>query len=257
MTQATANSLKTPGLYRRLRARLRRFSWLRSNWYFLVALRNSMLDDSRQDRTTHGTEFISEDPYRVASDAGKARLDAILGMIRTIGQTFDRGFEIGCAEGHFTKLLHPYCGTLIAAELIDAALQRARERCAGLGGITFIQWDLRADPLPGKFPLVVIMSVLESFASRRGIARARQKLVDAVEPGGYLLVSNTRQPDWIENAWWSGWFLLGGLHQDRFFARHPRLVRVATRVEQTYLCSIFRKQDGDAPVVTSARDSRL
>jgi len=229
--------------YRGLRAYLSRWQWLRTNWYFGVALVEAALDGTRRNREEHAREFREPDPYGLESPLQRERFATALELLdqAAAGRRFTRAMEIGCGEGHFTELLVPRCQSLLAADLSPAAMQRAKARCAALPSVTFREWNLRRDALDGTFQLVVIMSVLEYFRSRRAIASARSKLVAMLEPGGYLLVSNVRTPAWMENAWWAGYFVRGGMAIDEFIAAHPELVRVAATSESWYVHALFRK----------------
>jgi hypothetical protein len=68
-------------------------------------------------------------------------------------------------------------------------LERARLRCREFINVSFSKWDLKSDPAPGAFDLIVIMDVF-CCLSARDIRRAREKLVNALAPGGYLLLGD-------------------------------------------------------------------
>ena len=152
---------------------------------------------------------------------------------------FENAFEIGCSEGVFTEMLAPRCKSLLAVDVSKRALQRAGERCAGTN-VTFRQWNLIAEPAPSDMDLVIVMDVLEIFYCRSDIRKAREKVVNAVKPGGYVLVGNSRQNELYENAHWAKWMLKGGKRIAEYFAEHPRLALVSTETEGLFINALFR-----------------
>jgi protein-L-isoaspartate O-methyltransferase len=76
---------------------------------------------------------------------------------------FERAWEIGCAEGVLTARLAQICERLSAVDFIPLALERAHLRCQQFSNISFTKWDLKSDPAPGPFDLIVITDVLGSL----------------------------------------------------------------------------------------------
>jgi peptidoglycan/xylan/chitin deacetylase (PgdA/CDA1 family)/2-polyprenyl-3-methyl-5-hydroxy-6-metoxy-1,4-benzoquinol methylase len=98
---------------------------------------------------------------------------------------FGRVLELGCADGRLTRLLVPRAHSLVAADISEVALERAAAR--GLDHVTFVQLDMRRDALPGSFDLIVCADVLQYAGGANGLAAVRERIVAALEPGGYLL----------------------------------------------------------------------
>jgi SAM-dependent methyltransferase len=115
-------------------------------------------------------------------------------------------------------------------DISTVALARARQRCQSNDRVRFAEWDLRADPLPDSYDLIVIIHALEYIRNPVYIHRARTKLVNGLRPGGYLLVGTMKTDDTTENAWWNRYFLRSGKKINAFLARHPAL-RVAKTAE--------------------------
>jgi SAM-dependent methyltransferase len=168
----------------------------------------------------------------------------LLDSIRN-GGCFERAWEIGCAEGAMTVRLAPLCGQLVAADFIPLALERARARCSELNNISFTTWDLKADPAPGKFDLIVITDVLGTFGGQGDIRRARDKLVSALAPGGYLLYGdyvgeavNRR----IHDSFLGRLLLVRPPKILRFIAAHPMLAEVAHRETTRHALVLFRNR---------------
>ena len=141
-------------------------------------------------------------------------------------------------------MLADRCESLIAVDIAPVALKRARSHCEGKN-IEFKQWDLAASPAPVGMDLVVIMDVLEMFFQPRDVHNAREKLVSALRPGGYLLLGNSLQNDIFETSWWGKWMLRGGKRIAEYFSAHPQLELVASETQGIYMNAIFRrKNDG-------------
>lgn len=233
-------------MIRQIRRKLRNVHSLRSAFYFCLAIRERMqwskkpvLDQwlnqmyERPDPWNYTTCAEEQERFRSAAHLlDKARND----------KTFGHSFEVGCAEGVFTAMLAPRCNSLLAVDLSSAALSRAKLRCAGMN-VTFDQWDLSLSPAPSDMDLVVIMDVLELFFRPSDVRNARDKLVSAVRPGGYLLLGNSRQNDIYETARWGKWMLRGGRRIAECFAEHPRLTLVGSEAEGLYVNSLFRAKD--------------
>ena len=150
-------------------------------------------------------------------------LDAVRGAAR-----FGKALEVGCAEGMFTEMLAPRCKSLLAADISPVALTRARRRLQGIERVHFAEWDLRVDPVPDTYDLVVIIHALEYIRNPIYVRRARTKLVNSLRPGGYLLVGTMKVAKIYEDAWWGRFFLRSGKRINAFFAQHPALKVVKT-----------------------------
>ena len=95
--------------------------------------------------------------------------------------------ELACSEGRFTELLAPRVGHLIAADISETALQRARQRCHAHGNVDWRRLDLFDDALPDGLDLIVCSEVLYDLADRDALARVAKRLAAALAPGGHLL----------------------------------------------------------------------
>lgn len=72
---------------------------------------------------------------------------------------FENALELGCSIGVFTKKLAPRCTQLLAVDITEIALQKARERCQDLNQVTFKELDFSKDFPAGKFDLIVMAEV--------------------------------------------------------------------------------------------------
>jgi len=149
--------------------------------------------------------------------------------------------EIGCAEGTFTAMLASRCDSLLAVDISPTALDRARTRCNAVSHVRFAEWDLRRDTPTDVFDLVVVMDVLTYFARLSALRKARDKLVAAARPGGYLLIANPRQAEIFETAWWGRHLLRGGKWINAFIAEHHDLRLVTAVTDNSSVYTLLRK----------------
>ncbi|MBI4463147.1 MAG: methyltransferase domain-containing protein [Acidobacteria bacterium] len=214
-------------LYKRLRRMLARIGFARSGWHFLRALKEAWLDSPARGQAEFNREFGRQvDPYGYdTAPYERQRLQSEIGMLDAVrGEAhFGKALEVGCAEGAFTQMLVERCDSLLAADISPVALARARQRRRWEERVRFAQLDLRGDPLPDTFDLIVAVHVLECIRSFRALRRARTKLVDALRPGGYLLIGNFSGNEPGEKAWWGRYFLRGGERISDFMVQHPAL----------------------------------
>jgi SAM-dependent methyltransferase len=230
--------------YRALRRAFRRLWLARSTWHLLRELRDIVMDSPTRNRAAVSREFERGlDPWHYASpqERRRFRLEAeLLDSVRG-DSLFHEALEIGCAEGAFTEVLAPRCVSLLAVDLSPVALARARERCASREHVRFLEWDLRRDPVPGHFDLIVAAHVLDYIARPGSLKAIRAKLVEGLRPGGVLLVGNVRQGEVLERAWWGRHLVRGGKWIDAFMADHDRLRVVATRSDDRYIETLLQK----------------
>jgi SAM-dependent methyltransferase len=235
-------------LAQQVRRNLASIKPLRSAWHFVKALRCEM-----QWRTYNQSQYTAyitthaDDLWGYSSDASgfnERRWIAATEMLHEVGRNFDRVLEIGCAQGAMTERLAPLCKQLIAVDFVSVALERARARCHG-SNICFRLWNLKVDPVPGQFDLIIITGVLGSFGGRRDIRRARDKLVNALTPGGYLLYGDyvgdgvTQR---IHDSWLGRLLLLRPGNILRIIAAHPALVQVAQQNTGRDLLALLHKR---------------
>jgi SAM-dependent methyltransferase len=106
---------------------------------------------------------------------------------------YAEAFEIGCSLGVLTAQLAPRCGHLLAVDVSEAALAQARARCAELP-----QVEIRLMQVPNEFPSqsfdLILLSEVGYYWSPDDLARATEKLIAALLPGGQLLLVHWTPP---------------------------------------------------------------
>ena len=132
--------------------------------------------------------FAANNPWDYTNEYEQTKYRQTLDLLprRRIG----RALELACAEGHFTRLLAPHVETLVATDISQTALDRAAEACGEHDNITFQKLDLRTDPVPGKFDLIVCSEVLYYTDGHRTLRDIGRRLREHLEPGGLLLTAH-------------------------------------------------------------------
>ena len=100
---------------------------------------------------------------------------------------YQSGFEIGCSIGVLTQLLAERCDKLVAVDASELPLKTARERLAHYANVTIEQMAIPDQFPDGMFDLI-LLSEVGYYLSRPDLERARQWLIDHLQPGGHLLL---------------------------------------------------------------------
>jgi SAM-dependent methyltransferase len=132
--------------------------------------------------------------YEVAhDDEDRATFQAKTGM--TLGELKGlRVLDAGCGGGRYSKVCGEAGATVIGADH-SAAVSKARQLCAHLPHVAFVQADLKRLPLePASFDFIFSIGVMHHDADTRAVFDAVAKLV---KPGGRYSVWLYRR-----NQWW-------------------------------------------------------
>jgi predicted TPR repeat methyltransferase len=105
------------------------------------------------------------------------------------GRYFFSALEIGCSIGVLTARLAVHCDRLLAVDVVDSALARAKSRCAAFPHVQFENRRLPQDWPEQKFGLIVISEVLY-FMNPADIRRLAKRATASIAPGGHALLVN-------------------------------------------------------------------
>ena len=131
-----------------------------------------------------------EDPWgHLASDYERERFDWTIAALA--GRRFEHALEVGCSLGAFTERLAPHCEHLLAVDISEVAVERARERLAGSPHVRVERRTLPGDMPEGPFDLIVCADVLYYWTADelRGALRSFEA---ALAPGGVLVAAHYR-----------------------------------------------------------------
>ena len=104
---------------------------------------------------------------------------------------FKNAFEIACAIGVITEKLAPKCDRLLSVDCSELALVEARKRCSHLPQVRFEQMQIPQQFPNEKFDLI-LFSEVGFFFTMPDLLETKQKIIDALLPGGYLLMVHFR-----------------------------------------------------------------
>ena len=184
--------------------------------------------------------FTTPDPWGYTSPYEQRKYEQTLTLLPD--GPLERALELACAEGHFTVQLAPRVGTLLAVDIAANAIERAQQRCQELPHVDFAQLDLRADPIPGRFDLIICSEVLYYVGNRFDLARVARKIAQALEPGGYVLITHANavvdDPSATGFNWQVGY---AGKYIGETFARVPELEFLRELRTPIYRIQLFRR----------------
>jgi SAM-dependent methyltransferase len=127
----------------------------------------------------------ADDPWAFATSEYEAEKYAR--SLSVLRPRYHRALEIGCSIGVFTRMLASRCDALVAIDISDRALARARERCLDRPQILFRQAAFPHDGVAGTFGLIACCEV-GYYWSDADLTLARDRIAAALEPNGDLLL---------------------------------------------------------------------
>jgi peptidoglycan/xylan/chitin deacetylase (PgdA/CDA1 family)/SAM-dependent methyltransferase len=132
--------------------------------------------------------FSREDPWNYSTSPYELRkyshtLEMIPGHCR-------RALEIGCAEGIFTERLAAQTEHLVALDISERALARARSRLTHLPHVALQQWDIENGLPEGQFDLIVCSEVLSYMKNRFSLAKVAQRIANSLADNGILVLTH-------------------------------------------------------------------
>lgn len=104
------------------------------------------------------------------------------------GRHYGSALEVGCAGGSLTLQLAPFCQSVLAIDVSETALERARTRCAHLPQVRFERMVFPVTSPVGLTPDLVVMSEVAYYWDDRDISQAADWLKGSLAPGGDLLL---------------------------------------------------------------------
>jgi 2-polyprenyl-3-methyl-5-hydroxy-6-metoxy-1,4-benzoquinol methylase len=97
--------------------------------------------------------------------------------------------EIGCAEGFITERLIAQANTVIACDLSEIAVARAKSYCQDASNATFLAADIRSEIPGNNFDICVASDVLYYLSENENRSLAK-RLSDHMTSDGMLLFAN-------------------------------------------------------------------
>jgi len=145
---------------------------------------------------------------------------------------YSRAFEIGCSIGVLTERLGARCDDLLAVDVVESVLARARDRCAHLPHVRFARLRVPEAFPDGQFDLILVSEV-GYYWSRDDLARSRERIMTALAPAGHLLLVHWTPPV-------HDYPLTGDEVHDTFLVV-PELRHLEGRREERYRLDLFER----------------
>jgi SAM-dependent methyltransferase len=147
------------------------------------------------------------DPWDFESSAyERDRCVQLLKMVE--GRHYGRALEIGCGAGYLTRLLAPHVDQLVALDISETAIDRARALSAGKTGAEFRVANIMdyKPQVDGPWDLILFSDTicyLGWLYPFFDVAYLAVQLFDATRSGGRLLLSNSmgENDDWLLRPW--------------------------------------------------------
>jgi len=171
----------------------------------------------------------SEDPWLLrTSDYEREKYDRTLAALE---RRYERALEIGCSIGVLTRRLAEHVGHVLALDISERAVERARETCGDRSNVTFMRCDVTRDYPAGRFDLVVLSEVAY-YWSPEDFALTRERIADSLDPDGDVLLV-----DFLPQGQSAGW---GGDAVHAAFLRDPRFRSVRGSRAERYRIDVVR-----------------
>jgi SAM-dependent methyltransferase len=145
-----------------------------------------MSDSNRQSEAFFEARYRdSNDPWEFASSAYELkRYQATIDALSRV--SYRCGFEPGCSIGVLTARLARRVEHLIACDISETAVTRAKERCREFNHVEIYQRDAATGPPEGTFDLMVFSELGYYFSADR-LQDIVQRLAERLQPGGDFL----------------------------------------------------------------------
>jgi SAM-dependent methyltransferase len=147
---------------------------------------------------------------------------------------FRRAFEPGCSIGVLTRMLARRCGRLLAADISEASLDRARTRCRGMRNVSFRRLAIPVRWPEGTFDLIILSEVLY-YLSRCGVRDTARRTMRSLRAGGVVILVH-----WLGAT---GTLRGGNLVARQFFSQARRVRVVARRRTGQYRLDVLQRRE--------------
>jgi SAM-dependent methyltransferase len=141
-----------------------------------------------------------------SSEYEHTRCQQLLRMIE--GRRYGRGLEIGCGAGYLTRVIAPLADRIVALDISQAAIDRARALNLAPAAVDFRVANIMNYNLHGDAPwdLIVFSDTicyLGWLYSFFDVAWLATHIFDVTRPGGRLLLANSmgEGEDWLLRPW--------------------------------------------------------
>jgi 2-polyprenyl-3-methyl-5-hydroxy-6-metoxy-1,4-benzoquinol methylase len=158
----------------------------------------------------HIPDHVFEDIYATSSDPygytfrDYERQKRSVTLAALSRDRYMNAFEIGCSIGVLTRLLGERCDTLLSVDIVERALQQAKQRCAAERNVRFARMRVPDEWPNESFDLIVISEVCY-YLTVSEIERLVQRLRSSLRASGEIILVHSRWtgmllPKWLQRS---------------------------------------------------------
>ena len=145
-------------------------------------------------------------------------------------ERYESAFEIGCSIGVLTELLAERCASLLAVDISQAAVDRARSRLIGSPQVTVERMDVGRRFPDRRFDLVLLSEVGYYFDTAT-LDEVLERIETSLGHSGTLVACHWRHP--VDD------YPLSGDDVHAAIRKRPGLTRIAVHVEADFVLEVF------------------
>lgn len=128
----------------------------------------------------------SADPWQLAtSDYEREKYAATLAALPA--PRFASAVEVGCSIGVLTRALAERCDAVLGLDVVDKALEQARDRNKDLAHVRFARAQVPGEWPEGTFDLIVLSEVVY-FLDPVDVERLVERVKGSLRPGGTIVL---------------------------------------------------------------------
>ena len=153
-----------------------------------------------------------------------------------------RALEIGCAEGLFTEMLAPRVVELLALDISELALSRARERCRRFRNASFHRADINEQLPQGDFDLITCSEVLYYQRDRFALKQLVRRIAQSLAPNGHLIMAHSNSVNDDRTMTGFDFSEIGAVFIGEQFAAEPAFEFLKELRTPLYRVQLFRRR---------------
>ncbi len=154
-----------------------------------------------------------------------------------------RAAELGCAEGIFTTMVAPLVDRLLAVDISNVALDRAKARCLENRNVTFAQHDISDGMIGADYDLVICSEILYYLRDSAALERFACQVRESVKPGGHLLMTHPNMVSDDNSTTGFDFNEIGAGTIGTIFSSCPGFEFVRELRTELYRVQLFRRRD--------------
>jgi peptidoglycan/xylan/chitin deacetylase (PgdA/CDA1 family) len=183
--------------------------------------------------------FSREDPWDYSNAYEQQKYRHTLEMIPE--GSLSRVLELGCAEGLFTKMLSEKAVDILALDISERALERARKRCAGLKNVKLEQHDIAQGIPAEEFELIICSEILYYLRDRYAVEAFANQVKEALPLGGHLLMAHANMVSDDKSQTGFDFNEIGAKFIGDTFSSEPGLEFIRELRTELYRVQLFRR----------------